>query len=775
MKKKQEEFMQELLADFMIEAAEHHQAIVTGLLELENNQDRDSQQHIIEKTFREIHSLKGAARAVNLLEIEHLCQGLESVFSQLKQQSITVSKFFFDTFHSAMDLLGQYLSDPANQKKSVSADKMVSMLNEVQALCNGNDTRADAFAKSSGGKQYLPVNLSAEPKTEYKPISAAPQDYKAVNPPAANKELSEAALQNMDSRLGSPDIIGHKETVRISSSKLTDFFIQAEELITFKSMFGYDLHELNRIGRLLSNKNRGLSLQDDQFKMALETQIKTLNDDIQLLTKNLDQHYRIFSRTVDDVLFRIKNALLLPFSEGLEWLPKFVRDLSKDLKKEVQIAIEGSEMEIDRRILEKIKDPLIHLIRNCIDHGIETPEQRLKQNKPPAGKISFKIIQQKSREITIILSDDGAGIDRKKVIQASLKAGIISSEKALNMSDDEVYNLIFYSGISTSPFITDLSGHGLGLAIVAESVSLLGGSIKVDTVPFEGTTFTIILPVTLLTFRGILIRLGEHHFVVPTKSVDRAIRFKSSEIKSVENKDTINVDGVAVGIMWLSKMLDLSTKTTLTNRNELFHALLIHSGQRKIVFVVDAILDEQEGVIKSLGSQLVNVRNVSGATLLGDGRIVPILNTTELIENLINTSSMSIANNDLNDEENDKQKQTILVADDSITSRSLIRNIIESAGYNVKTAVDGVEAFSLLQGEHFDMVVTDVEMPRMNGFDLTTKIRNDKNFNDLPVILVTALELPSDKQRGMECGANAYIVKSSFEQSNLVDAISRLI
>jgi two-component system chemotaxis sensor kinase CheA len=213
--------------------------------------------------------------------------------------------------------------------------------------------------------------------------------------------------------------------------------------------------------------------------------------------------------------------------------------------------------------------------------------------------------------------------------------------------------------------------------------------------------------------------------------------------------------------------------STLNFNNETFHALILNAGQQRMAFIVDAILDEQEGVIKTLGSQLVSVCNVSGATLLGNGRIVPILNASELIEASINASVSFVESVDSDEEE--KPKQTVLVADDSITSRSLIRNIVESAGFKVKTAVDGFEAYKLLQEEYFELVISDVEMPRMNGFELTTKIRNDKNFSKLPVILVTALEQPSDKQRGMECGASAYIVKSSFEQSNLIEAIHRLI
>jgi two-component system chemotaxis sensor kinase CheA len=238
---------------------------------------------------------------------------------------------------------------------------------------------------------------------------------------------------------------------------------------------------------------------------------------------------------------------------------------------------------------------------------------------------------------------------------------------------------------------------------------------------------------------------------------------------------TINVNDIVIGVAWLNKVLELSTSNPIGNKKEILHAIILNVGQQRMAFIVDSILDEQEGVIKTLGSQLLKVRNVSGATLLGNGRIVPILSPSELIESAVNVSFPSVERNNQDDEEMDKQKLTILVADDSITSRSLIRNIVESAGFIVKTAIDGLEAYSLLQEEHFDLVVSDVEMPRMNGFELTTKIRSDKNLSDLPVILVTALEQPSDKQRGMECGANAYIVKSSFEQSNLIEAINRLV
>ena len=768
MNKKQEEFQRELLADFMIEAAEHRQAIITGLLELEKDQTLEERQKLVELTFREVHSLKGASRAVNLLEIEWLCQAIESVFSLLKQQSTSTTNYFFNTLHSAMNLLEQYLNDLSNQQKTVNADRAVHIISDIQGLCKGLDSKTLPKKEAVVEEQLIPPQSESNPATTYKPVGSLKNKESESNiyQPKLH-ESNEPGTNITEHSSLQIDIAGSKDTVRISIAKLTELLIQAEELITSKSMIGYDLRELKYIDQQISNKLKNLEGQDDQ--------IKKTKDDIHILSKNLDQHYRIFYRTVDDLLFNIKKTLLLPFSQGLDWLPKLVRDLSNDLQKQIHFSIEGGEMEIDRRILEKIKVPLIHLVRNSIDHGIETPEQRLKKHKASAGNLSLVISQPNSREVILTLFDDGAGINREKVIQASVKAGIITEEKALMMSEKEALNLIFSSGISTSPFITDLSGHGLGLAIVAENVTMLGGSISVESEMSKGTTFMIRLPVTLLTFRGILIRIAEHHFVIPTKSVESVIRIRLSDIKTIENKMTINVNGTVIGVAWLNKVLELSTSNTISNKKEILHAVVLNVGQQRMAFIVDSILDEQEGVIKTLGSQLPNVRNVSGATLLGNGRIVPILSPSELIESAVNVSFPSVERNNQDDEELDKQKLTILVADDSITSRSLLRNIVESAGFVVKTAIDGLEAYSLLQEEHFDLVVSDVEMPRMNGFELTTKIRSDKNLSDLPVILVTALEQPSDKQRGMECGANAYIVKSSFEQSNLIEAINRLV
>ncbi len=730
MNKKQEEFFKELLADFKVEAAEHKQTIIKGLLDLEKGLAEKEMQSLVELIFRETHSLKGAARAVSLADIERLCQTMETGFSLLKNQTISISKTFFDKMHASVDLLDQLLEDSATGNKTVKAERKVAIMKDLNEL----------FYKKSS----LPGKIQNTADSE------KIQSEKIISQDLPQKEKSVAT-----------------ETVRISTAKLTEILLQTEELINIKNTLTHYIKEIRRI--TLNPKTGGDICQ-------VEGKLKSIREEIDRVAKPMDQFSRIMTRTIDDLSLGIKNTLLLPFSSILDIFPKFVRDLSTSQKKEINFTIHGGETEIDRRILEEIKDPLIHLIRNSIDHGIETPDIRRKSGKPPKGSLILEIKQTGNREVSLQISDDGKGISRERVLESAFKNGVVSQEVADNMTDQEVFNLIFLSGLSTSPFITDLSGRGLGLAIVAEKVFRLGGSVSIDSKPGSGSVFIIILPLTVETFRGILIRIAEQYLIIPTNTIEKAIRITPSEIKKIENQDTIIFNGKNIALLRLGDILGLPYKKPKAGELALFFTLILNLGQRRMAFIVDEILDEQEGIVKMLGSQLIHVRNITGATVLGNGKIVPILNVAELMESAKSMNkNMTLTQESDRSEIESGEKKSVLVAEDSITARSLLRNILESAGYLVKTAVDGMEAFQFLQGESYDLVVSDIEMPRMNGFELTTRIRSDKKIEELPVILVTALDAPNDRQRGMECGANAYIVKSSFEQSNLLEVIKRLL
>ncbi|MCL6099520.1 MAG: response regulator, partial [Bacteroidetes bacterium] len=425
-----------------------------------------------------------------------------------------------------------------------------------------------------------------------------------------------------------------------------------------------------------------------------------------------------------------------------------------------------------KRILEELKDPFMHLIRNCIDHGIEKSNERKQKGKNPRGLISIEIAQKESGKVEINFSDDGAGVDLEKVRTSALKQKLISDEDAGMMNDQQILSLVFHSGVSSSALITDISGRGLGLAIVREKVEKLGGSVSIKSRPGVGTSFQIILPLTLATFHGIFVRLDEQFLVIPTANVKRVIRVKKDDIKTVENKDTILLDGKVLSLVKLSDILGIELKESETEQYDVYQVVIVSLNENELALIVDEILGEQEVLIKPLGKQLTGLENISSVTVLGNGKVVPVLNVFDLMKSSAKVpAAKSIAS--VAEKEDAKQKY-VLVAEDSITARALLKNILEVAGYEVTTAVDGLDAFTQLKTKNFDIVVSDVDMPRMSGFDLTLKIRSEKKFSNTPVVLVTALESKEDRERGIDVGANAYIVKSSFDQKNLLEVIRQL-
>jgi two-component system chemotaxis sensor kinase CheA len=331
--------------------------------------------------------------------------------------------------------------------------------------------------------------------------------------------------------------------------------------------------------------------------------------------------------------------------------------------------------------------------------------------------------------------------------------------------------LIFEPELSTSPIITRLSGRGLGLAIVREAVEALGGTVTAESQPGQGMHVRIVLPSTLATFRGIVVEAARQLFVVPTSHLERVARVKRDALRTVEGQDTITVSGRAIPVVRLSDVLELPAAESSDEANATL-ILVLSTADQRIGFAVDAVVDEQEVLVKPLRKPLSRVRNVAGSTVLGSGQVAPVLNASDLIKSARKTGS-TITRMPARMPSTGEPK-SILVVEDSITSRMLIKSILESAGYTVKVAVDGLEAFGRLRVERFDLVVSDVEMPRLNGFDLTARVRADAKLAELPIILVTALETPEDRERGIDVGADAYIVKSSFQQSDLLDAVRRL-
>jgi len=374
--------------------------------------------------------------------------------------------------------------------------------------------------------------------------------------------------------------------------------------------------------------------------------------------------------------------------------------------------------------------------------------------------------------VLLQIADDGAGLDTARTRAAAVRAGLLAPDEAARLSEPEAQQLIFAGGVSTSQFITDVSGRGLGMAIVAEKVARLGGTVTVESQPDEGTVVSLLLPLNLATFRGVVVRVGEHLLAVPTSSVARAVRLQPAASRLMAGRRTVNLDGRVTALAALGEVLGLSSRAS---GDGLAPALVVVAGQRRIAFLVDEVIGEQEGLVKELGPQLVRVKSLTGVLVLGDGRVVPVLDVPALLD-LATELGVATAAAALDDDEpDDDTPLSILLAEDSFTSRSLLRSILEFAGYRVTIAVDGLEALTRLQHETFDLLVSDVEMPGLSGLELTARLRADPRWAGLPVVLVTALGSAEDRARGLTAGANAYIVKSSFEQSNLLEVVRRLI
>ena len=760
------ELLKRLTGMFLVEAREHAESLGTGLLELEKAATREAQLPLVEKLFRAAHSLKGAARTVNAGEIERTCHRLEGVFSELKSGKRELAAPVLDGLHKDVAVLGK--------------------------LIDAVETGPAAAAASA----------------------AQPTQTANPNPPAPAPAPAPAPVPNRQSPIGNrqseipppPAAVRNEDTVRIAISKLDAIFVQAEELLGVKLAQAEHAAEFKNLAGLVAERDR-LWAESLPAVRALRQKLETGKDAalreargaagslpelsarvLELLDRdrelaeevstritdfadNLAGDRRRFDTLVDRLLEDAKKALMLPFATILAGFPKMVRDLAHDAGKEIQFTLHGTETEIDKRILEQIKDPLVHLVRNAIDHGIEPPAERARRRKALFGTITLAI-SQSGGKVEIQIADDGAGIDLTAVRTAAIQAGAMSAGEAAALKDDEIRQLVFRSGVSTNRQVTEISGRGLGMAIVQEHAIKLGGSVTLESAPGAGTTVRIFLPLTLATLRGTLVRAAQREFgefVIPTVNVVRVLRLKRAEVRRVENRDSISVDGMTFSLVRLAEVLGLGTTTE--NRAESLTILLLRHGSSSLAFAVEQVLGEQEVLAKPLGRLLRRVRNLAGATVLGTGRVVPILSVPDLFQSAIGCTETATGG----ESAEAGSAKRLLVADDSITTRTMLQSILETAGFTVQTAPNGAAALNLLQSESFDLVVSDVEMPRMDGFELTKRIRAEAKLAQLPVILVTAREAAEDRERGLDAGANAYLVKSGFDQSNLLETVRSLL
>ena len=816
------EFLARLLETFRIEAEEHFEVLSNGLLELERDPEGD---HLpmVETLFREAHSLKGAARAVELGDIESVCQAMESVFAAWKRGEIAASAELFDALNEAVDTLRE--SSAHGRDSASAAESMGGLIAHLAKLAESGKSAAEPLAAEPQGAAARPApaapsapaasQATAAPGARTAP-AAHPTPPAATPGPAAPAPRHEipparpAPAPAPAARAAAPDLSHQGDTIRVSLSRLTELMLAMEELITVKLVLRQRATELNELlaefavwkkrwqavrGSVAEERERpradvwlvepppeaqgvgGHRREDDKVLEYLDWNKAFVSDiaaRLARLTASSENDQRAIGPLVEDLLDDVKTLVMLPFSSLSQAFPKMVRDLARAEGKAVDLTVTGGDIEIDRHVLETIKDPIVHILRNCVGHGIETPDVRAKRGKPVRGQVTIGVTRVEGNKLSIVIADDGGGIDVSGVRQIAGKVGARSQDHIDSLDDEQALTLVFESGVSTNPIVTDVSGRGIGLAIVQEKVEQLGGAANVRSTQGQGTSFEMLVPATLASSRGVVVRVSDRIFVLPTLHVDRVTRIDPRDIATVENSDTVTLDGQAVAFAFLHDVLDLPRKPRSDDATMLPVVVLV-SGNERLVFAVDWVLGDQEVLVKSLGPQLENVRYVTGATVLESEKIALILHPPEVIRAAAHGTVQTTPVATLFEEAAARRKKRILVAEDSITSRTLLKNILETTGYEVRTVVDGLEALTALMEEEFDLLISDVEMPRMNGFDLTARIRSEEKHADLPVMLVTSLESREDRERGVDVGANAYITKGSFDQTTLLETARRLV
>lgn len=812
-----QEFLKHLFGLFRDEAADHLAVIEQSLDRLNGQVSQDEQAGLIEQTFRAVHNLKGAARSVDLRIIEEVCQTLEDMLAMMKRGSLALTQELIDLLDRASAHLGMLLekAEPGDQAQSDTTDELI---NDILDAIPGSSKTRRRESKDTQQDVQPPTKRKSSRKTERgstQKESRSKTDIERDNDSAVLSPIQHNVIKEeprTDDLISIQDTsrdssgIAHKKSnsIRVATQKLDELLEMAEDLVAIKlSTERIDdtvrnlVKELSAWEKKWNGIHASLPVQTLQEvfsdnkpsqSLTFERQ-KSVLDFIRWNSEFYKNHLRSVkdlaalthqyagdnAQRVDQLFDQVKMVTMLPISTLLQGFPRTTRELAQSQGKKVQFNVVGADTEIDRRILEAIKDPLLHAVRNAIDHGIETPDDRKIAGKPLEGSLTISISPQEGNKVEISITDDGRGIDTAEVLKSAHERAIVTQSDAKDMSEDEILGLVFRSGFSTRKEVSDISGRGLGLAIVRENAFELNGHTSIESKLGIGTTVRITLPLSLATFRGLLVTANGARFILPLSSVEKVLRIPTEEINRINNRHVIQYANSNLTFYPLSRLLGLGNdgeaqSGDVDNR----YVVVVASAEARIALQVDSVGGVHEVLVKGLGPQLVKVRQVSGAAMLADGEVVPIIHLVRLIDDALNQSTPAFVESRSKQSDTKKQNK-ILVVDDSITSRTLLRGILLSADYHVVTAVDGVDALTAMRMDQFDLVVSDVDMPRMDGIELTQSIRKDEKLKKTPVLLVTSLDSKEDRERGLEAGADAYIAKASFNQNDLLDSVKRFL
>ncbi len=763
------EFDKEAFLDtFRAEAEEHLQKIEAGLLVIEKN---EGDKELMNSLYRNAHSLKGSSSLMGFDDICETAHSMEDLFGEIRDLEPPVDSQIIDSLLNLLDQLKVQVDELGRTPEA----------NEKTLSKPAEKTEPKVNQSASGVIEKIIAGAYSE-----KPVEVAPEPVAAKPEPTTCQDEITAPVCP----------IGAKEmdTIRVAVAKLDALLNLAGEMVVNKLSFESPLNDINlfqqKIHQFSSIINDLKEVVNDEsepvvkrdngelnvYLQELENLVIDMKDSTFHVYENLKEIVGRLDLVSNNMQQKIMAARMLPISTIFNLFPRAVRDMAKESDKQVDLVLRGEEVELDKKIIEDIREPLMHLIRNAVDHGIEPVDTRIKKGKKPQGQIILAASAEGSH-INISIEDDGAGISLESIKKTILRRQLVDQEKLAGMSQSEILDFIFHPGFSTREIITDVSGRGVGMDVVKKNIGLLKGLIAIENRLGRGVKVTLKLPLTLTIIQALVIEVRGELFCVPLSLIEENLRLSPEEVTWAENNRVIKLRERIIPLVDLGALLRLPAVAGQDEENDRITAILVGSAEERIGFIVDRLHGKREIVSKSLSENLRSVRKISGATILSDGRVSLILNISALLDSAKSyrpEKEPALAGDAIGKAKR-KNRRRILVVDDSLITRQLEKDILESAGYEVETAVDGMKGLERLRHAKFDLVVTDVEMPNLDGFELTSAIKTSGALSSIPVVIVTSMQDDKDKARGVQVGADAYVVKSDFEQKNLVEIVGLLI
>lgn len=811
-----------LLATFRTEVGERLASLQSGLLALEATPDAVE---VMDAIFRDAHTIKGSAKMMGFGAVKEVAHRMEDVLGDVREGRTELTNDLADLLLEASDqilsildskgdpdeisddvgaLLGRIeairpvgsnaaaptttgiaksgvespapprespavpdiptrpprLSGPAKQAARPGAKEDAAASIElptagpqggVGGLLGAARTSGERRAPIDSGVPTAPARLSRET-----PIASEPRDAIDILAAEADQKSTEARSEGFVNPIG--------QSIRIEASKLYELIDQVGEVVIGEVRLEEVSKKLTETIRSLEGRLRRTRYKE--LDSELVGMLEETRERVGVLAAHLAETVRVQGRGLDRLQEQSMRLAMLPTASIFAPFPRLVRNICRELGKEVDLDLDGGGTELDKQVLEQIVDPIRHLLINAIDHGIEAPDDREAAGKPRRGSLRVTARQQ-GRQVVIEVSDDGKGIDPKTVRSSAIRKNLIETTDEL--SDQEALALLFQPGFSTAGIVTDTSGRGVGLDVVKEAADRLKGTVDIDSTPGEGTKFSITLPITLAIVEAVLVNSGGQEFAIPVSAVEEVVGIPEHEVQNVGGREAIVLRDRTTSLVSLSEILRLPPDETRDGP-----VIVVATATRRVAFRAGELIGQQEVVIKGLGTFLPRTRHVAGASILGDGRVILVLDPYELIDSARRPIGVGAAPTRRRTAVVGADS-TVLVVDDSLAIREMLRSIFQAAGYRVDTAIDGVDALAKFAQGRYDGVITDVEMPRMDGFGLVEAIRDRPGTEGLPVIMVTSLAKEEDRRRGLDVGANAYIVKSAFDQSRLLDTLRSLV